>query len=411
MTNFHCLMLVLASLIFFQCTSTDLTKDLEYSSSSILTLSSDSSHLALPYLFTHEDGKTYLSFVERNDSLTYLKYSTWDGEKWSMPNTIASGNTWFVNWADYPQLSVFSDGTLMACFLDKNGEGKFAYEIKYTLSKNGVDWSEPKVLHQDGTETEHGFFSMKPWKDQMFISWLDGRNTGKGHDDSHAAHDHGHHGNMNLRGAIINSDGSIAEDILMDDRVCDCCQTTAIISPNGPTVFYRDRSESEVRDIAMVNWNAGKGEKYGPIYNDNWEVSGCPVNGPRADSWKETVAVAWFTGSNSLPEVKVVFSNNSGKSFQKPIRIDNGNTHGRVDIALLDTKHAWVSWMENDKIFSRIVSSEGKSGRVIPIGSSSDKRSSGFPQMTVYLNEAHFAWTDDTSERSVIHTKIIQLKK
>jgi hypothetical protein len=396
---------------FFQC-KTDYTEKLDYLSEDMLTLSSVDSHLALPYLFTNSKGKTYLSFLEKNDSINQLKYAVWEEGKWSTPQLITEGKNWFVNWADYPQIAEFSDGTLIACFLEKNGEGRFAYQIKYTLSKNGVEWTSPKVLHQDGTETEHGFLSMATWNDNVFISWLDGRNTGSGsHDAGHEGHDdHGHHGSMNLRGALLNSAGEILEDQLLDDRVCDCCQTHSVITSNGPNVFYRDRSEAEVRDISMVNWNKGSWNSHGTVYKDNWEVSGCPVNGPRAAALKESVALAWFTGRNNSPEVKVVFSEDGGKSFGSPIRIDNGNTIGRVDIGLIDADNAWVTWIENNKIFSRIVNSNGNSSAVIPVGSTSEKRSSGFPQMSLMDKSGMFAWTDDSGDKSVIHTKIISLK-
>jgi hypothetical protein len=409
MKNQSIILICCLSLGLYHC-KPDLTESLDYTSGKVVTLASDEFHLALPYLFTNNHGKTFLSYIERNDSISRLKYTTWENDHWMPSQTIAEGADWFVNWADYPQISEFSDGTLIACFLQKNGVGKFAYEIKYTLSKDGVDWTAPKVLHTDGTESEHGFFSMAPWEDKMFISWLDGRNTGMGHghDAGHDGHDHGHHGSMNLRGAVVNSLGEILEDQLLDDRVCDCCQTHASISKNGPIVFYRDRSEHEIRDISSVFWQSSV--KNGTVYDDAWEVPGCPVNGPRSVAVKETVAVAWFTGKNNSPEVKVSFSNNAGKNFGAPIRIDNGNTIGRVDIGLIDPNHAWVTWMENNKIFSKIVSTKGKSGQVIPIGSSSENRSSGFPQMSNFAKAGYFAWTDDSSAKSVIHTKMITIK-
>ena len=51
------------------------------------------------------------------------------------------------------------------------------------------------------------------------IVWLDGRETGTGRDE------HDHHGFMTLRAAMIAADGTLEPARLIDDSVCDCCQT------------------------------------------------------------------------------------------------------------------------------------------------------------------------------------------
>ena len=53
--------------------------------------------------------------------------------------------------------------------------------------------------------------------------------------DGHAS------GPMNLRSAFISSKGDIYEDHLVDEMVCDCCQTSVTVSNGIPIVVYRDR--------------------------------------------------------------------------------------------------------------------------------------------------------------------------
>lgn len=357
-------------------------------------ISSEIAHIEEPYLFTSKLGDTYLSWIEKTDSVNFFKYSKLDGEVWSEEKTIAQGSDWFVNWADYPQLSAFTDGTLVAVFLQKSGEGTFAYDVRITISKDGKQWSEPFVLHDDQTQTEHGFLSMVPWGENMLVTWLDGRNTGGGGHD----HDHGHHGQMTVRAAVLDTDGKKIEEWELDNRVCDCCQTTAAMTEDGPVVIFRDRSETEIRDLGIAKFENGNWNETAPVYMDLWEIAACPVNGPRVSALENQVAVAWYTAAKDNPEVKVTFSKDNGNTFEEPTKIDLGQTLGRVDIEMIEKDKAMVCWMDEGKILVRSVDSSGRLGNPIQVATSSDKRSSGFPQMTKNGNTLWFAWTDDSAD-------------
>src|SRR5687768_11643940 len=62
-----------------------------------------------PYLFTDKNGIVYLSWIAKEGQNSTLKYSSLHNEKWSEPAVIATGNDWFVNWADYPVIA--ADGS------------------------------------------------------------------------------------------------------------------------------------------------------------------------------------------------------------------------------------------------------------------------------------------------------------
>ena len=109
---------------------------------------------------------------------------------------------------------------------------------------------------------------------------------------------------MTLRAAIVSERGEVSKDILLDNRSCDCCQTTAAITTNGPVVIYRDRSEEEIRDISIVRQVEGKWTAPKVIHSDNWQINGCPVNGPKVASLGNNLAVAWFTAAGDQPKGK-----------------------------------------------------------------------------------------------------------
>jgi len=351
---------------------------------------------AEPFLFTDSKDQVYLSWIEKHDGASQLKFSRLEAEKWTEPVVIASGSSWFVNWADYPMMASHN-GNYVAFYLDKSGESTYAYDVKLVTSTGGMMWDNPIVLHDDKKQAEHGFVTMLPYGDNFFIAWLDGRNTVM--EGMDGEEDHGdHHGAMSLRAAVIDATGTKINEWELDNKTCDCCQTTAAITSNGPVVVYRDRSDEEIRDMSIVRLVNNEWTTPQLVHKDEWKITGCPVNGPRISSIDNQVAVAWFTAAGDTAKVKVAFSANGGETFEDPIRIDEGQALGRVDIVLLDAERAVVSWMEGSTIKARIIHRNGELDAPLEIANSSGSRTSGFPQMTKSGDVLIFAWTDDNEK-------------
>jgi len=373
----------------------------------ILTSPADTAS-AEPYLFTDKNGLVYLSWIERKGKESFLKFSTLDDSLWSAPIVIASGLNWFVNWADYPLLAADGNNNLMAHYLEKSGKGTYAYDVKFTNSADGgKSWSTPTILHDDGKQAEHGFVSMISAGENYFVSWLDGRNAVMEESSGHDSHGEEHAGAMSIRAATINKQGNKTEEWELDNRVCDCCQTAAVWTTNGPVVFYRDRAENEIRDISVVRLLNGQWTSPKTIFADNWEIDGCPVNGPRAAAKGNNLAVTWFSSPGKNSKVNLVFSKNGGETFSAPIRIDDGDGIGRVDVEMPNENFAIVSWVEKGQIRTRKVYTDGKLEPSVLIATSSEERSGGFPQMTLSENKLIFAWTDD--KEGVIKTASVSM--
>ncbi len=385
------------SIFFLACNNPEKKINMEKDSLKILASPADSLS-AEPYLFTDKNGVVYLSWIEKIKETSFLKFSSLSDKEWSKPGVIASGNNWFVNWADYPMLASDGEGNMIAHILEKSENGTYTYDVKLLSSSDkGVNWSPSRILHDDGKKAEHGFVSLLPYKENYFVSWLDGRNTAM---EGSAGHGGEHHGAMSLRAASINKAGLKSDEWELDNRVCDCCQTSAALTANGPVVIYRDRSEDEIRDIFIVRQVNGQWTQPKPIFSDNWKISGCPVNGPRADALGNSLAIAWFSSPDKTGRVQVIFSNDGGATFNAPVKINESETIGRVDLIMLDDKSAMVSWMEGSEIKAARVYSDGKKDPSMVIASSSESRSGGFPQMTKSGNGIVFAWSD-TKEKTV----------
>lgn len=351
-----------------------------------------------PNLVAAPDGQIYLSWLEpQGASGIRLRFATREGDGWSAPRTIAEGSDWFVNWADFPSMTVLPDRTLAAHWLVKSGEGTYAYDVRVSQSfDGGASWTAPLIPHRDGTRTEHGFVSLFPAGDGLLgVAWLDGRETGGG--GGH--HGHGGGGAMTLRYAAIGRDGALRSEALLDPRVCDCCQTAAAVTSDGPVVVFRDRSPGEVRDIAIVRRRAGAWSEPRTVAEDGWKIHGCPVNGPAVAADGRRVAVAWFTLADERPHVKVAFSGDGGASFGPAVVVDDGLPLGRVDTLVLDDGSALVSWVEQDGEANRLrirrVRADGRPAPAVTIAPAAGVRGNAFPQMARAGDTVVIAWTDD----------------
>ena len=334
-------------------------------------------------------GQIYLSWVSEEGDLARFSYSKLAESGWSRPELISSGSDWFVNWADFPMLSVNGDN-MAAHWLRMSAEGTYDYNIEASFSDvQNQDWSEPRVIHSDGVSAEHGFVSMLPLKEgSTLITWLDGRNTRNGDE----------YGEMTLRAGIFSSSGQILSEWELDSRACDCCQTSSAMTSSGPVVVYRDRSAGEIRDIAMTRYLDGQWTEPRPVHEDNWQIAGCPVNGPSVSARNEQVAVAWFTAKDDTPKVQLALSSDSGASFTAPVLVASPETNGRVGTALLDSGKIIVSWIDTSSIEAKIMlsvfSGEAELLQQVEVANTSASRRSGFPIIESVGETVYISWTD-----------------
>ena len=353
--------------------------------------------------FFYENSNAQPNLVSSNGSLTLswisskeenkasLNYSRYMEGRWIKPQVIASGSDWFINWADFPAHAINQD-LIITSHLKKSASGTYTYDVILNLQKlSGEKIRENFLLNTDGVKAEHGFVSIMANNEKgFFITWLDGRNTIEKKLE-------GDHKPMTIRFAEITDKGDVIKESELDASTCDCCQTSIAITNDGPIVVYRDRSEEEVRDIYSVKNINGTWEKPNAVHDDGWIINGCPVNGPKVAVNSKNLAVSWFTVSNNHPLVNVSFSKNNGNSFGAPLKVNDHDAIGRVDVAFLNDEEVIVSYMEVDDIgtYLRIkkVSFDGKISEPITISKIDGGRNTGVPQLEIIDSEIFIVWT------------------
>ncbi len=343
-----------------------------------------------PHLALDANGRVLLSWTQRRpDSTVAIQMATWNGTAWDSTRTIADNRQFFVNWADFPAITALGNGDLAAHWLEREGGGKYAYGVRVVRSKDGgVTWSAPVTPHTDGLAAEHGFVSL--WgegPDGIGMVWLDGRKSAM--PDSTRE--------MTIRTATVSASGALEREALIDARSCDCCQTGTTATRSGRVLVYRDRTTEEIRDIAIVRQTASGWTAPQKVHNDDWHYPGCPVNGPQVASSGDTVVVAWYTAAHDTARVNVARSVDGGATFGTPVRIDDGDPIGRVDVVLDDAANPVVVWLEQrgpdaaEVLARRVVGNAP--GPIRVLSRTSSARQSGVPRITRHGNDVVAAWT------------------
>ncbi len=345
---------------------------------------------------TSGSGQILLSWMERDDEGATLRVAELVEDGWGPAKDVITDARMFVNWADMPSVLSIVKGAgnnseWAAHWLRYNDEGPHAYDIQVMRSLDGGGtWSEPVMPHTDGTATEHGFVSTFRSPQGIGLLWLDGRATAS------TAGGDGAMDGMSLRSAVIAADGSLRDEILVDELVCDCCATSVVVSSSGPLAVYRDRSTGEVRDIAVSRFNNGQWTPGTILAEDGWVIDGCPVNGPVITASGDFVGVAWFTAADDRPRIQASISRDGGKSFAAPVELTAGDVAGYVDIAFAARSVFVVSWVartaDGHVVRVRSLSADGMRGDVMSVAGT--RAGLAVPQMEYRQGELIMAWSD-----------------
>lgn len=378
---------------------------------------------SFPDVVSDGRGGIYMSWLETlpEDGGHRLRIARRDANgAWTQATTIEEGKSFWPNWADFPGLGVFRAGELMAFWLARSGPGTYSYDIWAKTSKDGgKTWSAAFRINEDGKQAEHGFVSVAALSNgHLGVSWLDGRNTASHGGDHETAP-----GAMSLRYAEFSPDGKRTFEIELDAKVCDCCQTAVTTTSKGPLVAYRDRSDTEVRDISFVRPSAREAKSTAApreFSRDGWAINACPVNGPAlsASADGNTVVAAWFTQANKLPRTKIAISFDGGETFGDSLVLAEGVPLGRVDVALTSIAasakpDAIATWLDKGDVAGRAfirarrLRGNGGLGPAFTIAETSAARASGFPRFAVTGDALTIAWTEPPNVETKAPAQVI----
>ncbi len=371
--------------------------------------------------FTAINNQLFMIWLEPNQpdqigsrSLWHIKSSRWQklNNAWSQPATIHSSRQLFINWSDAPSITATPNGRLYTHWLEKNKLNvPYAYDIQLAYSDDGLNWhamGTASVEQAPHNESYDGFLSFLPTGDNTRAFWISARSLpgGKGEKESRKK--------MTLQTALL--DQNVQQNQMLDGDICSCCNTTTIQAATGPIIFYRNHTSDEIRDIYYVRLADGLWSEPTAVHHDNWEINGCPVNGPKAVTNGELIAVAWFTAATGKPQVKLSWSSDDGKRFITPIDIDtlspSGPT-GQIGLVMTADGQAIISWIGNTglgkhaAIFLRQLDASGATTPYFKVAHVDPGRATGIPQLALLNDQLFVSWTVvSQKQKKIVMVKI-----
>ncbi|MEL7535791.1 MAG: hypothetical protein AAFZ58_13510 [Pseudomonadota bacterium] len=361
-----------------------------------------------PDLSMTPDGNLRMSWLQpAADDVELVRTAVFDGASWTAPLTAASSATMFVNWADFPRVTEYKRGHLIAHWLENAAADSYGYDIRLALSTDGgQSFSDAITPPSAGPAIERGFVSHFPVGDGVGLVWLTGHDTAG----------HSSHGNAEtlLRYAAYSASGELMDEATIDTRVCDCCQTDTVTLRDRVLVAFRDRSLSEIRDIALAEQRAGAWRSLGVAAADGWRIDGCPVNGPAVAANGNTVALAWYTAAADTPAIRIARSTDRANSFSETTLHLGGEPLGRTDIVVLANAEIVVSWVEraapdSARLVVRRYGIHGRPGPELEVARLRSDRASGFPRMQRIGDQLLVAWTEASGDDMQVRTALVQL--
>lgn len=352
-----------------------------------------------PDLSLAPGGRLLLSWINRQqgrrNALQFSSY-TLEGGWQSQPRTIAVGHSLLASWADVPHLRATPDGALWVQWLQSKPDSPSGYDAVLARSRDGgMTWTQLTQVNDDATATEHGFAALWPaGANRLGIAWLDGR--------AQAAQGAGGHRHpaTELRANAFDLNLARGSDAVLDVQACDCCQTDVAMTDKGPLLVYRDRDDNEIRDIAVVRFEAGSWSAPKPVHADGWRIEACPVNGPAIATQGSTAMVAWYSEAGGIPALRIARSTNAGDAFAAPVLVEQDKAVlGQVDVAL-DGAQAWVAWLREDAkgqslMLARYTPDLSKQLQRIEVARLEARgHASGTPKLVVDAGGAWLVWTD-----------------
>jgi hypothetical protein len=345
-----------------------------------------------PQLTPSSAGAVF-SWLEHTGDFATLKYATRTESGWSPAQIVVTAKDMFLSWADVPSVLRLSSGALAASYYPATDPSIEAYNLRLAISKDGKSWGSAISPHSDKTTTQHGFASLFEMRDgSLGVVWLDGRDQELNKTEREG-------GSMGLYFASFDKNWKQTAEAAVNTRVCECCQTSAVVTDEGVLTAFRDRSPREIRDIHVSRLENGAWTPARPLHVDNWTIEACPVNGPALSARGRQVAAAWFTLVDENPRAFVAFSDDSGSTWSEPIRLDDESTLGHVDVELLDDGSAAATWVEfaNQRSTFRVRRIE-RSGARSPAIDVTSSRVTGYPRVVRNGRELLFAWTESAGE-------------
>ena len=259
-----------------------------------------------------QSGRIWLAWTINGH--LYVNYTDNKGELFSRPTKVnKQPEDIAANNEKRPKIAIDTTGNIYVSWIKKLPE-KWTSNIRFSWSKDGLDFSPPITVNDDTEIAGHSFNEMIVSDiGEVTIVWLDSRH-------SKAAKKRGEpFVGSSIYWATINPlqppGKTIARNTKYLDGNCVCCRlalttTQSTTGKKQPILMWRHIFDDNIRDHAL----GILGKPLQRVSFEQWKVDGCPHHGPSISNQKKRVHMSWFNDAPSASGLFYAYTDNLGKT-------------------------------------------------------------------------------------------------
>jgi hypothetical protein len=260
----------------------------------------------------------------------------------------------------------------------------------------GKTFSQPSIVHQDRAEITHRFDALSvSASGRIYVAWVDKRDLiaakkAKQSYDGAAIY----YAVSDDQGASFSAEHKVA------DSSCECCRIAMLANEQGDAVMmWRHLFEGGVRDHAMAKVIAN--ETTPKVYRasfGNWKIDACPHHGPaiaKGGDWG--YHMAGFDGGD---KAGLFYARMDGEAWVSSTakRFGDANSQAGHPALISDGEQVWLAWKEMTDTTGQVKlvkSNDGGRSWDAPVVISQTKGKSDYPQLLLKDRQAYLAWNTE----------------
>ena len=260
----------------------------------------------------------------------------------------------------------------------------------------GKTFSQPMIVHQDRAEITHRFDALAVSSSgRIYVAWVDKRDLIAAK-KSQKLYD----GAAIYYAVSDDSGASFSPEHKVADSSCECCRIAMIANEQGEAVMmWRHLFDAGVRDhaIAKVNPSEANSKIHRASFG-NWKIDACPHHGPaiaKGGDWG--YHMAWFDGGD---KAGLFYARMDGEAWvSSPAkRFGDANSQAGHPALISDGEQVWLAWKEmtdTTSLVKLVKSNDGGRSWDEPVVISQTKGKSDYPQLLLKDGQAYLAWNTE----------------
>lgn len=240
-----------------------------------------------------------------------------------------------------PQLAFGPNGQLYVAWA-ASMEKAWSCRTRFARAADGQHFSKPITINHDTRPMTHCFGVMQTNpRGDVFIAWLDRRD----HADAQAKGQPFDGMSLYYNYSTDNGVSFQTHDIQLATQTCECCRLAMTIGAHGlPMIALRKIYSGSIRDHALVTFTAiDRPLPPQRISFDNWQLNGCPEQGPALLAHQGNWQLLWF--DKGRLHYRHAWMANGKRYASQPVLVGApGAEHPSLAATPTDLYRAWRAW-------------------------------------------------------------------